>query len=182
MLFPLLTALKVSLLLNACVFMCWIYLHAHLWAHDIPKRMHACVSLCVCKQIRLWASEIFQKSNAGLMPLPCDQRIRGFFHYLWRRNTFGCLPASLSRSLSLRLKGEESVGYQGNAAHRRSLLTRWKSSAALEFRNHEGWVAALLSHAKLERRVNSPYRLLLRNLGYLCAFPWNIPPQIIHIL
>lgn len=100
MLFPLLTAPKVSLLLNACVFMCWIYLHAHLCAPDISKRMRACVSLCVCKQIRLWASEIFQKSNACLMPLPCDQRIRGFFHYLWRRNTFGCLPASLCLSLS----------------------------------------------------------------------------------
>lgn len=65
---------------------------------------HWCLFVCAYtyKQIKLWASEIFQKTNAGLMPL-CDQRIRGFFHYLWQRNAFGCLPASLSLSLSLTL-------------------------------------------------------------------------------
>lgn len=73
----------------------FIYLHVYIL---MTSQKNVCVwrFVCACmyKQIKLWASEIFQKSNAGLMPLPCDQSIQGFFHYLWRRNVFGYLPTS----------------------------------------------------------------------------------------
>lgn len=50
MLFLLLKAQKVSVQLHACVFMCRIYLHAYLCAHDIPERMCACLGLGMCVQ------------------------------------------------------------------------------------------------------------------------------------
>lgn len=108
-------------------------LHAHLFAHDISNRICASVFLpCVRKQIRLWAFEIFQKSNAGWMPLPCDQRARKLLSLplmeedIWM---FACV----SRSCSLCLKEEESAGYQRSSTeHSRSILRRWKGSRIQE--------------------------------------------------
>lgn len=106
------------------------YLHAHLC---VLKNAYAWLCVCVTawtrlyKQIGLWASEILQKSNAGLMPLLCDQRIRSLFHYLWRRNTFGCLPASLSHSHSAWRERRVSV-IRGTLCIGEPFLTRWKSN------------------------------------------------------
>lgn len=60
------------------------------------------------------------------MPLPCDQRIRSFFHYLWWRNTFGCLLLfTLPPSLSLRLEEDEGVDLR-NTVQPRTLSAGWK--------------------------------------------------------
>lgn len=65
-----------------------------------PKWVCVCVRawrcFFVCNQIKLWASEMFLRCNSGSMPLPCDQRTRRLFHYLWRSNTSECLSASPS--------------------------------------------------------------------------------------
>lgn len=90
----------------------WIYLHVG--DCDIPEKNNT------LKQIRLWESEIFHQSNAGLMPEPRDRsKNTGFFHYLWRRSTFGCLPASPGAPRGgLVIRGVKTVQW-------RSLLTRW---------------------------------------------------------
>lgn len=145
--------------LSACLRTRFIYMHICVSPWRFQKNVCLCVcvcaTVCVCKQIRLWASEIFQKSNAGLMPLPCDQRIRGFFHYLWRRNTFGCLPAFPSLTHTL-------PGGRGECwlSEKRCALEKPFNKQCC-FGIQESWrlLAALLIHAKLGRSVNSPHRL-----------------------
>lgn len=120
------------------------------WRH--PKRTHVHVCTCVCKrerehkQIKPWVSDLFQKSDAGLMHLPCGQRIWSFFHYLWWRNTFECLPPSLLLSLflSLSLPG----GRRGCWFEKRCIQEAFQQSgnAALEFRNHKVYLVGTLNH------------------------------------
>lgn len=127
----------------------------HLHAEDIPKeRMCMCARVFVRererehKQIKPWVSDIFQKSDAGLMHLPCGQRIWSFFHYLWWRNTFECLPPSLYLSLSLFLSLSLPGGRRGCWFEKRCIQEAFQQSgnAALEFRNHKVYLVGTLNH------------------------------------
>lgn len=126
--------------LFTCTFVC-------LW-HPPKKCVHVVVCASVCVQTDK-ALRYCRNLTQAWCPCWVIKEYRASFsltkEHIW-------LFAWLAVSLSLCLKGKESVAYKRNAVHWRTILTRWKSNTALEFRNHEVWVAALLIHTIREMR------------------------------